>query len=164
MVQAQAKCEAMLSLDEQQRHADYCRDEQQRHNARERIQATMAMVAEMQQTRVRKTCCYAAYMRLAATFAMVEVKGVITLLVQHKEKLKAAQNILPERFTTSDLEAALRKTRREAAAAVTETQSMVQQLISKTRAVEKDASVIQATLRAATAKRMVNNMVSQSAS
>ena len=106
----------------------------------------MAMVAEMQQTRVRKTCCHAAYLRLAATFAMVKVKGVVTSLVQHEEKLQAAQNILPERFTTSDLEAALRKNRREAAAAVPETQSMVQQLLSKTRAVERDASVLQATL------------------
>ena len=120
----------------------------------------MATVAEMQQARFRKSCCKAAYLRLDATFAMVEVKGVIKSLVQHEEKLRAAQNILPERFTTSDLEAALRKNRREAAAAVPETRSMVQQLLSKTRTVERDASVLQATLRAASAKRMVDSMVS----
>ena len=93
---------------------------------------------------------------------MVEVKGVITSLVQHKIKLQAAQNILPERFTTSDLETALRENRREAAAAAPETQSMVQRLLSKARAVERDASVLPATLRVAIAKRVVDSMVSPS--
>ena len=118
---------------------------QQARDACKRIKASMAMVAEMQRAQLRKTCCKAAYLRLAATYAMVEVKRVVTSLVQQEEKLRAVQDV---------------KNRREAAAARPETRSMVQQLLSKTRAVERDVSVLQATLRASNAKRMVASMVS----
>ena len=58
---------------------------------------------------------------------MVEVRRVVKSLVQHEYKLRAAQDILPNRFTPSDLEAALRnyKNRQKATDAKSETQSMV---------------------------------------
>ena len=83
------------------------------------------MVLEMKRAQLAKTERKAAYLRLAATYAMVEVRRVIKTLmlresqkksqVQHDQKLRAAQDILPDRFTTSDLEAALRKNRQQEA-------------------------------------------------
>ena len=90
----------------------------------------------MKRAQSLKDKCKAAYLRVAATYAMVEVKRVVTSLVQHEEKLRAAQDILPNRFTTSDLEKALGKNRREEAAAKSETQSMVQRLHCTPQAVE----------------------------
>ena len=84
---------------------------------------------------------------------MVEVRRVIKSLVQHEDKLRAAQDILPNRFTTSDLEAALRKNRQQEKDAKSETQSMVQKLNCSTQAIERDASILQAMVRAAIVKR-----------
>ena len=90
-----------------------------------RITATMTMVLEMKRAQPAKSKRKAAYLRLAATYAMVEVRRVIKTLMlrksqkksqlQHDQKLRAAQDILPDRFTTSDLEAALRKNRQQEA-------------------------------------------------
>ena len=64
--------------------------------------------------------------------------------MQHDEKLRAAQDILPDRFTTSDLEAALRKNRKREADEKSKTQHMVKKLNRAKQAAERDASTLQA--------------------
>ena len=81
-------------------------------NASERIEATTAMVIEMRQAHQQKELRHAAYLRVAATYAMVEVRRTVRRLVQHESAMQDAQTRLPDIFTISDLEKAFNKNQR----------------------------------------------------